>query len=211
MGEEKAKLIRENNTTSLYETKIGYRKIYKLAEDEYLNNKYTRMVEILIGLEKNIPEYIPEIYNIIHTENNITIDMEKIEGRTMKEVILDRDNLTDMQIYEIIKSLLLAVVNLHNNGCCHNDLNPTNIIVTKDNTVKLIDFDSMDEYMTRLDYIDIKMHIVRLMFRDIPLVSSIDYTFNCVKDYKGRTLKLDKDLEFYPDKVLSHLDLITKK
>jgi serine/threonine protein kinase len=211
MGEEKAKLIRENNTTSLYETKIGYRKIYKLAEDEYLNNKYTRMVEILIGLEKNIPEYIPEIYNIIHTENNITIDMEKIEGRTMKEAILDRDNLTDMQIYEIIKSLLLAVVNLHNNGCCHNDLNPTNIIVTKDNTVKLIDFDSMDEYMTRLDYIDIKMHIVRLMFRDIPLVSSIDYTFNCVKDYKGRTLKLDKDLEFYPDKVLSHLDLITKK
>ena len=64
--------------------------------------------------------------------------MEYINGETLSKKI---ESISSVQVkYGIIKQLINAVRYAHNNSVIHRDINPSNILITEDNKVKLIDF-----------------------------------------------------------------------
>ena len=72
------------------------------------------------------------------------IVMEYIEGRTLREYLLEKPSLASRQ--RIFGELLSAVSYLHKRGIIHNDLKPENILITQaDDTLKIIDFGLADK------------------------------------------------------------------
>ena len=78
----------------------------------------------------------------IHEGDGIV--MEYIEGRTLREYLLEKPSLASRQ--RIFGELLSAVNYLHKRGIIHNDLKPENILITRaDDTLKIIDFGLADK------------------------------------------------------------------
>ncbi len=65
--------------------------------------------------------------------------MEFIEGRTLREVI-EKGAVDWRTATRWILDLLDAIHRLHSAGIIHRDLKPENVMVTKDDTIKLMDF-----------------------------------------------------------------------
>ena len=91
--------------------------------------------------ELNNP-HIPAIYRLIEQDGNLLVVEEYIEGRTLAELIQS----TSMQCIDetlaidILRQLCECLAPLHEKGIIHRDIKPSNLILTKDGTVKLIDF-----------------------------------------------------------------------
>ncbi len=66
--------------------------------------------------------------------------MEYVEGRDLKDIILQGGQLLPERAVEIAMSICLALEAAHAQGIVHRDIKPQNIIVTYDNKIKVMDF-----------------------------------------------------------------------
>jgi beta-lactam-binding protein with PASTA domain len=66
--------------------------------------------------------------------------MEYVEGRDLKDIILQGGQLLPERAVEIAISICLALEAAHAHGIVHRDIKPHNIIVTYDNKIKVMDF-----------------------------------------------------------------------
>ncbi len=66
--------------------------------------------------------------------------MEYVEGETLDTVLQRRDRFTWEEVVEIGKQLCAALEHAHEKGIVHRDLKPTNLMITRDGTLKLTDF-----------------------------------------------------------------------
>lgn len=93
-------------------------------------------------LKKLSHSCFPEIY-YLHQDENITIIVEEyINGRTLFNILEQQEQLSDDIIKKIIIQLCEGLKILHEHNILHRDIKPSNIMLTKDNIVKLIDFDT---------------------------------------------------------------------
>lgn len=170
MEEEKYTLIKNGPYGKVYESKTKYKKVYKIPDiiedNSYYINKYDNIAKSMTFLAKKIPDYIPKVNNIIYTAENTTIIMEKVEGITMNDFLLKKEQYELKNINRVIISFISAVIALHDLGYCHNDLNLNNILIRPDFSVVLIDFDTVSKYnITNTDIITMKCYIAHLMFK----------------------------------------------
>lgn len=85
----------------------------------------------------------PNIVNIFNvgSEGNIHyIVMEYVKGQTLKEIIRDQGILHNDVILNYSYQIGRALESAHNSNIIHRDIKPQNIIVTKDELVKVTDF-----------------------------------------------------------------------
>lgn len=69
--------------------------------------------------------------------------MEKIEGRTLYEMMFDPDwGENELKVFVIMRKMLLGLAFLHEQGIVHNDIKGLNVIVNNDWDVVLFDFGS---------------------------------------------------------------------
>lgn len=170
MEEEKYTLIKNGPYGKVYESKTKYKKVYKIPDiiedNSYYINKYDNIAKSMTFLAKKIPDYIPKVNNIIYTAENTTIIMEKVEGITMNDFLLKKEQYELKNINRVIISFISAVIALHDLDFCHNDLNLNNILIRPDFSVVLIDFDTVSKYnITNTDIITMKCYIAHLMFK----------------------------------------------
>lgn len=66
--------------------------------------------------------------------------MEKLEGRTLREVYQSVGQLTVVEMLEIAQQICQGVHAAHEAGVIHRDLKPENVYVQADNRVKVLDF-----------------------------------------------------------------------
>ncbi|MBN1290099.1 MAG: Stk1 family PASTA domain-containing Ser/Thr kinase [Actinobacteria bacterium] len=66
--------------------------------------------------------------------------MEYVEGRDLKDIILEGGPLLPERTVEIALAICSALDAAHAQGIVHRDIKPQNIIITKDNQVKVMDF-----------------------------------------------------------------------
>lgn len=127
---EKSKIVLSMNTVSnqpciikyLYKSSSPYNELQKI---EHIN--------------------LPKIYHIIQDdsdEKQIIVIEEYINGQTLSDLLLQKKNLSDKFIKNILKQLCEVLSVLHKNHFLHRDIKPSNIMLTSDNIVKLIDFDA---------------------------------------------------------------------
>jgi len=109
----------------------------ELSNDEEFVTRFKREATSIAKLSH------PNIVGVhdVGTENGINfIIMEYINGRTLKQVIKENGRLNSELTLDIVFQVAKALECAHNNNIIHRDIKPDNIMITKDNMVKVMDF-----------------------------------------------------------------------
>lgn len=71
---------------------------------------------------------------------DVMIQMEHIEGQTLRDFLEKRTVPCRQEIHSIFKQLLSGVRHIHQNGLIHRDLKPANLFLSQDGRLKIGDF-----------------------------------------------------------------------
>jgi len=82
---------------------------------------------------------IVTVYDIGQTESVHWIAMERVEGRTLRELLF-AGALPIKKLLPIAAQIAEGLARAHEAGIVHRDLKPENVMVTKDGLVKILDF-----------------------------------------------------------------------
>lgn len=112
-----------------------------LAKDKESRERFEREAQAAAVL--NHPNIVT-VYEIGEFENQIYISMEYLEGELLRDKIDNHNSTsTEIPIEEIINisaQICEGLEKAHQAGIVHRDIKPGNIIIDKDNRVKILDF-----------------------------------------------------------------------
>lgn len=129
-----------------YDTLLSRNVAVKILKDSFLEGEeyIDKLKNEASASASIIDDNIVSIYDIgKHEYNGKTIEyivMEKIEGRTLKEVIRQEAPLDSKKILNYTQQIAKALQTAHIHGLVHRDIKPANILVTKDDKIKVTDF-----------------------------------------------------------------------
>lgn len=123
------------------DTRLGRQVALKLllenvSAEESILGRFTREARALAAL--NHPNIVT-VYSIEELDNRRCITMELVKGKTLAELIPD-GGLSPDRFFELSIALADALAAAHQNGVTHRDLKPTNIMVTDEGRLKVLDF-----------------------------------------------------------------------
>ena len=120
-------LVRSNESNELFVMKIL--EFYDIKVFEYIRDN------------RNI--HIPRVYDFWEEDGQLTVIEEYISGKTLDQYVKDNP-LTRMDKRKIITDILDGLEFLHgaSTPIIHRDLKDTNVMVTNDGVVKIIDYDA---------------------------------------------------------------------
>ncbi|HEY3321242.1 MAG TPA: serine/threonine-protein kinase [Planctomycetota bacterium] len=72
--------------------------------------------------------------------------MEYVRGKTLREIIVERKKLSELDILRITKALGRALCALHALNYAHKDMKPDNVIVSHEGVIKLLDFGFAEKF-----------------------------------------------------------------
>jgi len=108
-----------------------------LANDEKFIRRFQR--EALSASSLSHPNIV-EMYDVGEDSGNHYIVMEYIEGKTVKQLLKKRGNLTVSEAVDIMIQLTDGISHAHDSYIIHRDLKPQNIMIQEDGQIKITDF-----------------------------------------------------------------------
>lgn len=109
-----------------------------LKDDEEVKKRFEKESRAAASLSHH---NIVSIYDVGETEDGLNyIVMELVEGETLKKYIEERGYLGWHEATEFAYQIAMALECAHEHEIVHRDIKPHNILVTKDNTLKVADF-----------------------------------------------------------------------
>ncbi|MFI5528853.1 protein kinase [Kitasatospora sp. NPDC051853] len=113
----------------------------ELSQDEVARLRFTREAHSVASLNHHS---IVAVYDtgeqVEHGESTPFIVMELVEGRTVRELLVDEEAPPVDQALIIIAGVLEALAYSHRHGIVHRDIKPANVIITTGGAVKVMDF-----------------------------------------------------------------------
>ncbi|MFE7560972.1 protein kinase [Kitasatospora sp. NPDC057500] len=113
----------------------------ELAQDEIARLRFTREAHAVAALNHHA---IVSVYDtgeeFVGEESTPYIVMELVEGRTVRELLVDEAEPPVDQALIIIAGVLEALSYSHRHGIVHRDIKPANVIITNSGAVKVMDF-----------------------------------------------------------------------
>jgi eukaryotic-like serine/threonine-protein kinase len=103
--------------------------------DESARSRFLREARMLSQLDH---PGICRIYDYVQGEDSDLLVLELIEGRTLRGVM--REGLEFREKLRIAAAVAGALAAAHRLGIIHRDLKPDNVMITRDGTVKVLDF-----------------------------------------------------------------------
>ena len=82
---------------------------------------------------------IPKVYDFLFDDNTVAIVQEYIEGNNMRKQIFKK-KLTYAEVFDAALQLADVLSYIHEKGIIHKDINPGNIMITRESKLKLLDF-----------------------------------------------------------------------
>ncbi|OIJ91890.1 protein kinase domain-containing protein [Streptomyces colonosanans] len=112
-----------------------------LAEDPTSKARFTREAQSVAGLNHHA---IVAVYDSgedhVGGQSVPYIVMELVEGRTIRELLLNAEAPGPEQALMITSGVLEALAYSHQHGIVHRDIKPANVIITDNGAVKVMDF-----------------------------------------------------------------------
>ncbi|MGW5255140.1 protein kinase domain-containing protein [Streptomyces sp. NPDC004012] len=112
-----------------------------LAEDPVSKARFTREAQSVAGLNHHA---IVAVYDSgedhVGGQSVPYIVMELVEGRTIRELLLNAEAPGPEQALIIVSGVLEALAYSHQHGIVHRDIKPANVIITNNGAVKVMDF-----------------------------------------------------------------------
>lgn len=125
------------------EQSTGRQIALKILHPRHLSNKaeYKRLVDegaLLLKLPQN--DNLVQTYKAGMSGQFPYVVMEYVKGRTLREILVQKKKLSDLDVLKLAKGLARALRAIHNASICHKDLKPDNIMINDEGVVKLLDF-----------------------------------------------------------------------
>lgn len=94
--------------------------------------------------------HIPEIYECVEDDGQLTIIEEYVQGELLSEHLQKNGVYTESEVVSMIQTLCRVLDLLHHlhPPIIHRDLKPENIIMTNDGILKLVDFNTAKQFRT---------------------------------------------------------------
>ncbi len=108
-----------------------------LSNDEKFVRRFQR--EALSASSLSHPNIV-EMYDVGEDNGLYYIVMEYVEGKTLKQLLKRRGNLTLSEAIDIMLQLTDGMAHAHDSYIIHRDLKPQNIMIQDDGQVKITDF-----------------------------------------------------------------------
>ncbi|MEU5160195.1 protein kinase [Streptomyces sp. NPDC020875] len=112
-----------------------------LAEDPVAKARFTREAQSVAGLNHHA---IVAVYDsgedVVGGQVVPYIVMEKVEGRTIRDLLINAEAPPAEQALIIVSGVLEALAYSHQHGIVHRDIKPANVIITNAGAVKVMDF-----------------------------------------------------------------------
>ncbi|MEO3972704.1 protein kinase [Streptomyces sp. CAU 1734] len=112
-----------------------------LAEDPVSKARFTREAQSVAGLNHHA---IVAVYDsgedVVNGQSVPYIVMELVEGRTIRDLLINADAPPPEQALIIVSGVLEALAYSHQHGIVHRDIKPANVIITNSGAVKVMDF-----------------------------------------------------------------------
>jgi serine/threonine protein kinase len=145
------------------------------------SNYYGIFPELMGRIEQVIPEQ-RQRQNVEQSQlsftRNMPIVLEYIEGSTLEELFTTRCELSLTTKENIAKDLLQQIDIMQREGFVHKDISPSNIIVTKSGTARLIDYSFADLLLR--DY------YLKNVYKNWEyILGSDEYSFDNVREFIG--------------------------
>ncbi|MBM7172824.1 serine/threonine protein kinase [Streptomyces sp. G44] len=112
-----------------------------LAEDPVSKARFTREAQSVAGLNHHA---VVAVYDsgedVVGSGVVPYIVMEIVEGRTIRDLLLNAEAPGPEQALIIVSGVLEALAYSHQHGIVHRDIKPANVIITNSGAVKVMDF-----------------------------------------------------------------------
>jgi tRNA A-37 threonylcarbamoyl transferase component Bud32 len=127
----------------------------KVLNENYVHNRNVRNRFLAEGRNMAAMSHtnVVKVFDLIDAGDVCAIVMEYIEGITLEEQILQNFPYKEVQLKGILEQMLEALDYIHGKGFVHRDVKPSNFMITKDHSVKLLDFGiAKDTNADNVDY-----------------------------------------------------------
>ncbi|MEU1375185.1 protein kinase [Streptomyces triculaminicus] len=112
-----------------------------LAEDPVSKARFTREAQSVAGLNHHSVVAVYDSGEDTVGRNVVPyIVMELVEGRTIRDLLLNAEAPPPEQALIIVSGVLEALAYSHQHGIVHRDIKPANVIITNTGAVKVMDF-----------------------------------------------------------------------
>ena len=145
-----------NDYIILSEIGSGAHSIVRLAKHKTSNNLFAvkimnrKLLESKVDIQKEVAimkkmcthQNILRLYEVIDdcSVNKVYLVTELAERGDLLNIIKANANISPNDLKDIICQMMKGLLHIHENNCTHNDLKPSNVLLTRDNTVKISDF-----------------------------------------------------------------------
>lgn len=206
---DKEKVIQKGAEANLYyghwfdkEVIFKYRvpKKYRIEElDRKIRTARTLNEARALIRVKDFGLNVPQVYEI-DTQNSIIV-MKYIKGEKLKHNL---ENLDKSQKIEIFKEIGIYIAILHLNGHIHGDITTSNIIITENQKIFLIDF-GLHEYSDTIEDKSVDLHLLKRV-----LISSHGKDFElCFNAFlKGYSSEYDKRSSQEGNQIIKNINVI---
>ena len=118
--------------------KVALKLLYRrFAEDEEFVERFRREASAAAGLQH---ANVVGVYDRGEWDSTYYIAMEYLEGRSLKQLIIDTGPLAPLVAIEITEQILKAARFAHRRGVIHRDIKPHNVIIDEEERAKVTDF-----------------------------------------------------------------------
>lgn len=113
-----------------------------LAEDPTSKARFTREAQSVAGLNHHSIVAVYDSGEDMTASGQVVpyIVMEIVEGRTIRDLLLNAEAPGPEQALIIVSGVLEALAYSHQHGIVHRDIKPANVIITHNGAVKVMDF-----------------------------------------------------------------------
>jgi len=108
-----------------------------LDDDPQARERFLREVK---ATRKLIHKNIVRIFDVVEDQGHLFISMEFIKGKTLRQILKERDKLSEKEAAIITIQICQALSTAHEQGIIHRDIKPANIMIDINQIIKVMDF-----------------------------------------------------------------------